>query len=167
MITSQIVEASSAQVHIREAIHRKPLIDVRSQEGTIPPSTSGWNTSIELRNVTFAYPSRPDFNSLDGVSFSMEAEKVTAIVGPSGSGKSTVAGLLTRWWDLKDADDKGNQLLIGGTDIKEYNLRWLRSQISTVSQDPVSGDYYQPAISVNILPSNSSPLLFSRMSLMA
>lgn len=96
--------------------------------------------------MTFIYPSRPDVKSLDDVTATIGAGRVTAIVGPSGSGKSTIAGLLLRVWDLPSSDEKEdaeekeskNQLLVGGTDVKAYNLKWLRSQISVVRQDPVS-----------------------------
>lgn len=70
----------------------------------------------------------------------------------SGSGKSTIASLLLRYYDA-DRDDRdevendeekakvvkgSGHVLLGGNDIKSYNLKWLRSQISIVSQDPVS-----------------------------
>lgn len=59
---------------------------------------------IVFKNVTFAYPSRPDIKILDQLDLSIEAGKVTAIVGPSGSGKSTIVGLIQRWYSLKQQE---------------------------------------------------------------
>lgn len=70
------------------------------------PTTGGvregisMNDDIVLRNVNFAYPTRPDVKVLDGLNLRFQAGKVTAIVGPSGSGKSTIVGLIERWYEL-------------------------------------------------------------------
>lgn len=58
--------------------------------------------------------------------------QTTAIVGPSGSGKSTVIALLQRLYDTR----KG-KILLDGNDIKVFNIRWLRSQLGVVQQEPV------------------------------
>ncbi|KAG8983393.1 hypothetical protein FRB90_006065 [Tulasnella sp. 427] len=138
-----IIESASAQEHLRKVINRKPPRDVRDSSG-LHPDPSEWIAKIDLDHVTFIYPSRPDIKSLDDVTATIDAGKVTAIVGPSGSGKSTIAGLLLRLWDLSSVTEKenaeikedANKLLIGGVDIQDYNLKWLRSQVSVVRQDP-------------------------------
>jgi ABC-type multidrug transport system fused ATPase/permease subunit len=58
------------------------------------PALPTWTGGMRLRDVTFRYPTRPEMAALDGVSFTLEAYKTTALVGASGSGKSTVAALL-------------------------------------------------------------------------
>ena len=58
-----------------------------------------------------------------------------ALVGPSGCGKSTVVSLLERFYDPLSGSVK-----VDNTDIRDYNIRWLRSQIGTVSQEPVLFD---------------------------
>lgn len=60
------------------------------------------------------------------------AGKVTALVGASGSGKSTIIGLVERFYD-----PVGGQVFLDGHDISTLNLRWLRENISLVSQEPV------------------------------
>ena len=60
------------------------------------------------------------------------AGKVTALVGASGSGKSTIVGLVERFYD-----PVGGEVLLDGHEIKKMNLRWLRENISLVSQEPV------------------------------
>lgn len=57
---------------------------------------------IAFEGVTFAYPGRPTAKVLDDLNLTIEAGKVTAIVGPSGSGKSTIVGLVEKWYSLHD-----------------------------------------------------------------
>ena len=52
--------------------------------------------ALELRDVHFTYPARPDLKVLKGLSLLVEASRVVALVGPSGNGKSTVIGLVKR-----------------------------------------------------------------------
>ncbi|KAI0594841.1 putative ABC multidrug transporter [Biscogniauxia sp. FL1348] len=87
---------------------------------------------VRLEDVSFTYPSRPDVPVIKGVSLHLPAGKSTAVVGLSGSGKSTIAGLLTRLYD----PDSGS-LYIDGKDIKDINVRQLRSHIGLVQQDPL------------------------------
>jgi len=85
---------------------------------------------FEFENVSFFYPSRPEVTVLDGVSISVPPGKHTAIVGLSGSGKSTVAGLATRLYDPTQG-----RILFDGHDLKELNVRDLRSFLSLVQQE--------------------------------
>jgi len=85
------------------------------------------NGQIELKNVTFVYPSRPDQKVLDDFSIEFEVGKTTAIVGPSGSGKSTIVQLLERFYNPRDG-----QVLIDGHDLKNLNLKNYRQQIGYV-----------------------------------
>lgn len=62
----------------------------------------------------------------------IESNTVTAIVGRSGSGKSTIASLLMRFYDPQSGG-----VYLDGVDIKELNLKWVRSHIAAVSQEPV------------------------------
>ncbi|KAI0020854.1 putative ABC multidrug transporter [Xylariomycetidae sp. FL0641] len=87
---------------------------------------------IKLENVAFTYPSRPDAPVIQDVSLHLPAGKTTAIVGLSGSGKSTIAGLLTRLYDT----DSGT-VFIDGRNIRDINVRQLRSYVGLVLQDPM------------------------------
>ena len=82
---------------------------------------------IELADVHFAYPGVPVLN---GLSFTAEAGKMTAIVGPSGAGKSTVFHLLTGL-----AEPDAGVIRIGGQDVRGFTLPDQRSLFATVSQD--------------------------------
>ncbi|KAK9268557.1 hypothetical protein L1049_000311 [Liquidambar formosana] len=86
---------------------------------------------IELKNVFFSYPTRPDQLIFKGMSLKIEAGRTVALVGQSGSGKSTIIALIERFYD----PIKGS-VHIDEQDIKNYNLRVLRSHIALVSQEP-------------------------------
>ncbi|TEA22709.1 ABC transporter 1 [Colletotrichum sidae] len=121
--------ASSAFVELKKDIEYHSNIDSVTEEGEkLPPTVEG---SIELRGVTFAYPSRPDQDVLNDVSLTCPGGKYTAIVGLSGSGKSTIAGLATRLYDPR----KGT-VHLDGHDIRTLNVRNVRSYISLVQQEP-------------------------------
>lgn len=88
--------------------------------------------SIQLKDVHFAFPSRLNVMVLKNVSLNIESNTVTAIVGRSGSGKSTIASLLLRFYE-----PQSGAVYLDGVDIRELNLKWLRTHIAAVSQDPV------------------------------
>lgn len=86
---------------------------------------------IELKNIFFSYPARPNQMIFKDLSLTIEAGKTIALVGHSGSGKSTIIGLIERFYD-----PQSGLVLIDNRDIKSYNLRKLRSHIALVSQEP-------------------------------
>lgn len=87
---------------------------------------------IELRDVYFAYPTRPDEPILSGFSLSIQKGKTSALVGHSGSGKSTIISLIERFYD-----PQSGEVVIDGINIKDFQLKWIRDKISLVSQEPV------------------------------
>ncbi|CAG8306344.1 unnamed protein product [Penicillium salamii] len=121
--------AVAAAAKIFATIDRTSPLDPTSDEGIILDHVEG---HIEFKNVKHIYPSRPEVTIMQDVSLAMPAGKTTALVGPSGSGKSTVVGLVERFYL-----PVGGQVFLDGHDIQTLNLRWLRQQISLVSQEPV------------------------------
>ncbi|EHK18687.1 uncharacterized protein TRIVIDRAFT_210053 [Trichoderma virens Gv29-8] len=121
--------ASTAFQKLRQDIETPAIINSGSDSGLKLSDSAA--ASISFRNVTFAYISRPDQPVLKNVSFDCPAGKYTAIVGLSGSGKSTVAGLTTRIYDPQDG-----KVLLDGHDLKDLNVKNLRSFISLVQQEP-------------------------------
>ncbi|KAK9383188.1 P-loop containing nucleoside triphosphate hydrolase protein [Kockiozyma suomiensis] len=123
-----ITEAVAAASKIFATIDRVPIIDSTSEEGVILETVKG---DIELKDVKFIYPSRPDVTVLDKMNLKIPAGHTVALVGASGSGKSTIIGIIERFYEIL-----GGEVTIDGHDISELNTKWLRQQISLVSQEP-------------------------------
>lgn len=112
-----------------ETIERKPEIDSFDPNGKTLEDIQG---EIELRDVYFSYPARPDELIFDGFSLHIPSGTTAALVGQSGSGKSTVISLVERFYD-----PQAGEVLIDGINLKEFQLRWIRGKIGLVSQEPV------------------------------
>ncbi|KAL5226635.1 hypothetical protein ABZP36_014900 [Zizania latifolia] len=112
-----------------ETINRKPEIDAYSTTGMKLEDIRG---EIEFRDVYFSYPTRPDEQIFRGFSLAIPSGTTVALVGQSGSGKSTVISLIERFYDPQLGD-----VLIDAVNLKEFQLRWIRSKIGLVSQEPV------------------------------
>ena len=124
-----ITNASSAASELFSIIDKPSLLDPLSPEGMQPTSFTG---EIQIRDLHFAYPTRPTAQVLQGLDLSIPAGKTTALVGPSGCGKSTLVGLLERWYQ-----PASGQILVDGHDIAKYNTKWLRSNFRLVQQEPI------------------------------
>ncbi|MCO5572614.1 hypothetical protein L7F22_026372 [Adiantum nelumboides] len=122
-----ISKAKVAGYTILEMIKRKPLIS-RNKDGLTLDQISG---NIELQNVSFRYPSRPDIIVFQKLSLYIPAGKAVAIVGGSGAGKSTVISLIERFYD-----PTSGEVLLDGHNIKRMQLEWLRDQMGLVNQEP-------------------------------
>ena len=95
------------------------------EHGKKPDVTRG---DIDFDHVVFSYtPERPLLTDID---FTVPAGKMYAIVGPSGSGKSTVVNLIPRLYDVLEG-----RVTIGGVDVRDFDLTYLRECIGVVTQD--------------------------------
>ncbi|KFX89951.1 hypothetical protein V495_01201 [Pseudogymnoascus sp. VKM F-4514 (FW-929)] len=121
--------ATSAAAKIFSTIDRVSPLNPTDDEGLKLEQVEG---TVELRNIKHIYPSRPEVTVMEDVSLVIPAGKKTALVGASGSGKSTIVGLVERFYDPVH----GN-VYLDGHDVSTLNLKWLRSQISLVAQEPV------------------------------
>lgn len=92
---------------------------------------------IEFRDVSFTYPGK-DQAALDHVSFTIKAGEAIALVGRNGAGKTTLVKLMTRLYDPDDG-----QILVGGRDVREYDIEALRRMVGVIFQDYVT--YYMSA----------------------
>ncbi|CAB4414464.1 unnamed protein product [Rhizophagus irregularis] len=124
-----INSAKGAGGKIYETIERTPPINIESKEGDILDNVKG---RIQLKNLSFFYPSRPEIKTLKNVSLDIEPGTTVALVGSSGSGKSTIVSLVLRFYDPIEGE-----ILFDGHAIKGLNLKWLRRQMSLVGQEPV------------------------------
>lgn len=90
------------------------------------------NGRLSFENVSFHYPSRPQYSALDHIHFDVEPGQTVAIVGPSGAGKTTIMQLLLRFYD-----PQAGRILLDSVDLREMRRDDFRQTISLVPQDPV------------------------------
>ncbi|KAI3440973.1 uncharacterized protein J3R85_003014 [Psidium guajava] len=128
-ITQDSSKATSATASVFEIIDRKSKIDPGDESGEKLENVKG---EIELRNISFKYPSRPDIQILKDLSLTIHSGKTVALVGESGSGKSTVIALLQRFYD-----PNSGHVTLDGFEIQKLQLKWFRQQMGLVSQEPV------------------------------
>lgn len=101
-------KAKGAAAKIFRIIDHKPDINRNSESGLELETITG---QVELKNVDFSYPTRPDVLILNDFSLSVPAGKTIALVGSSGSGKSTVVSLIERFYDPTSGKIKSFQLI--------------------------------------------------------
>lgn len=100
---------------------------------------------VSFKNVVFSY--EDDVPLLSGFNLEINHGEKIAIVGHSGSGKTTIANLLYRLYEVKEGS-----IMIGGKDVRQFNLENLRQQIGVIHQDSV---FFEGSIRYNISFSNS------------
>ena len=124
-----IPRASVAAKRIDEVLTTD--FSIKEKENVLDDKLEKVKGLVKFNNVTFSFPDSDD-EVLEDVSFTLEPNKTTAIIGATGSGKSTVLHLLLRYFDV----NKGN-ITIDGVDIRDLSLRKLRSLIGFVPQKAV------------------------------
>ena len=107
---------------------------------------SEFKGKIDFKNVTFAYPTKPENLILRNISLTINPGQHAALVGFSGGGKSTIIQLIERFYDPVEGD-----VFIDDINIKDYNLFLLRKKIGLVSQEP---SLFKRSIYENILYGN-------------
>jgi ABC-type multidrug transport system fused ATPase/permease subunit len=122
-IISQFQQTSGATERLRE------LLDLKPERSDGDPAAK-LNGAIAFENLSFRYPSRPDVQVLDNLSFSVEPGKRVALVGPSGAGKSTTFSLI-----LGFNDPENGAVLFDGRAASSLSLKAIRSQIAIVPQE--------------------------------
>ncbi|KAK3404265.1 hypothetical protein EUGRSUZ_K00570 [Eucalyptus grandis] len=127
-LTQDSTKARSATASVFKIIDRKLKIDPHDESGVTLENVKG---EIELRQISFKYPSRPDIQIFKDLSLTIHSGKTIALVGESGSGKSTVIALLQRFYD----PDSG-RITLDGIEIQKLQLKWFRQQMGLVSQEP-------------------------------
>ncbi|MCD2116633.1 MULTISPECIES: ABC transporter ATP-binding protein [Rhodococcus] len=158
-LASARMDVMSAMVsfeRVFEILDLKPLIEQSPDARPVPDGP----VSVELRDVTFAYPSadkvslasleevavldsRGGEEVLRDVSFRVEPGRMVALVGSSGAGKSTIAQLIPRLYDV----DSG-AVLLGGADVRELTADSIRATVGLVTQD---GHLFHDTVRNNLL----------------
>ena len=128
-VIGELQRAAGAAERISELLQAKSEITPPASDLLrLPERVSG---RLELENISFAYPSRPERNAVDGMTLSIEAGETLALVGPSGAGKSTLFDLLLRFYDPQQG-----RILLEGVPIARLDPLDLRRCFALVSQTP-------------------------------
>ena len=138
--------AGSALRSVMAQIQQSSASRPRSEGHLKPAKCHG---AIEVNNVTFSYPSRPQCPALKDVSLSIPAGDITFLIGRSGSGKSTLGQLLMRFYALSCGS-----ILLDGIDLDSLDTNFLRSNITLVEQ---ASSLFSDTIFRNIALGKGSP----------
>ncbi len=122
-LINDIQRFAASSVKIISLLKAEPKV-----KNTLPdPVEEEITGAVEFKNVSFSYGEE---KVLEDISFSAKPGQTIAIVGPTGSGKSTLVSLIPRFYDCTEGE-----VLIDGKNVKEYDLRHLRSGIAVAMQD--------------------------------
>jgi subfamily B ATP-binding cassette protein MsbA len=130
-VNADLQQAMAAGERIFEILDSHNEVQERPGSQVLPPFTR----RIDFRDVRFTYGDSEGAPTLDGVTFSVGAGQMLAIVGRSGAGKTTLVNLIPRFYDVT-----GGAILVDGHDVRDVTLASLRSQISIVTQETVLFD---------------------------
>ncbi len=127
-VISDLQRAAGATERLIELLESPSELVERDAAGGL----AGQEVSLQLDQVGFSYPTRPEQKVIDTVSFSVQPGEMVALVGPSGAGKSTLFDLIQRFYDPTEGS-----LRMCGQDLRDLSLSAVRGAVGFVSQDPV------------------------------
>ncbi len=127
MIFVNITSSTASVKRVSEVIEQQTAI-------SNPPSplTTVADGSISFRNVSFAYGNGSGEDALSDISFDIKSGETIGVIGGTGSGKSSMVSLISRLYD-----SKSGSVLVGGEDVRNYDLDALRSAVAIVLQKSV------------------------------
>lgn len=135
------IGSDKMQGHVRSP----PTNDSNDPEATAEPKPIASNheaSSVQLRDVHFAYPARPDIKVLNGLSIDIRPGQFCALVGPSGAGKSTIKSLVERLYT-----PESGAILVDGVDITKHRDVSFRDTMALVPQESV---LFEGSIAFNV-----------------
>ena len=123
---THLKESSLFVNNFKEVLNYQPKIEVNAEGINVANNNI---ESIEFKNVTFIYPNS-DKIILENINFKIKSGEKLAIVGINGTGKTTIVKLLMRFYDTISGI-----ILINNIDIKEYNIKSIRANMTSIFQD--------------------------------
>lgn len=127
MVIVQLTIAKNASQRIMEVINTSSDI-----LNPIEPIKEVVDGSVEFKNVNFSYNDDPNKLVLKDINLKISSGDYVGIIGPTGSSKSTLVQLIPRLYDVYSGS-----VLVGGIDVKDYDLKSLRDEVSFVLQHNV------------------------------
>lgn len=127
MVIVQLTIAKNASQRIMEVINTSSDI-----LNPIEPIKEVVDGSVEFKNVNFSYNDDPNKLVLKDIKLKISSGDYVGIIGPTGSSKSTLVQLIPRLYDVYSGS-----VLVGGIDVKDYDLKSLRDEVSFVLQHNV------------------------------
>ncbi|MGN0159779.1 MAG: ABC transporter ATP-binding protein [Lachnospiraceae bacterium] len=127
MIFVMLTMSSASLKRIKEVLDEKA--DIVNPEN---PKMELKDGSIEFRNVSFSYNKNSDKPVLSDINLSIKAGETIGVVGGTGSAKTSLVNLISRLYDVTEG-----AVLVGGTDVREYDLETVRNEVSVVLQKNV------------------------------
>jgi ATP-binding cassette subfamily B protein len=138
-VWGDLQRAAGATERLMELLHEVSAIRAPARPLALPGKPTG---AVRFENVTFRYPTRPDFKALNDFSLDVAGGEAVALVGPSGAGKSTVFQLMLRFYEAQ-----GGSIRFDGADVTQLDPTDLRRNIAVVAQEPV---IFSGSIAANI-----------------
>ena len=124
MMFQQVSRATASMKRVNEVLSTDPVIADGNK------SADGDNSgTVELKNVSFAYPGASGKPVLSGIDLKAEKGQMIAILGSTGCGKTSLVNLIPRFYDVTEGE-----VLVDGVNVKDYNVDTLRSKIGVVLQ---------------------------------
>ncbi|NFH68457.1 ABC transporter ATP-binding protein [Clostridium botulinum] len=127
MVFVMVIMAKSSAERIVEVLEEES--DLKSKENSIKEVKDG---SIEFRNVNFTYGKDKNNLNLENVNLKISSGETIGIIGGTGSAKSTLVQLIPRLYDVSEGS-----VIVGGVDVREYDVETLRDEVSMVLQKNV------------------------------
>ncbi|MEO7068696.1 MAG: ABC transporter transmembrane domain-containing protein [Rhodanobacter sp.] len=128
-VWGDVMRAAGAMERIGELFAEHADIASPAQPTALPRPIRG---ALHFEQVSFHYPTRPEFPALADFELSIQPGETVALVGPSGAGKSTVLALLLRFYD-----PQSGRITVDGVDLRALELPELRGAIALVPQETV------------------------------
>ncbi|QTH43840.1 ABC transporter ATP-binding protein [Cohnella sp. LGH] len=125
VIMIAIARASAGRIH--DLLNEQP--DITSPSSPVTELHTG---DVEFRNVSFRYSTKAEKFALSGINLRILSGQTIGILGGAGSAKSTLVHLIPRLYDASDGE-----VLVSGTNVKQYDLHVLRNQVAMVLQKNV------------------------------
>lgn len=114
----------------------KRIAEVLTEQSTLTnpenPVYEVPNGTVEFKNVSFKYNSNAEKNALENISLTIPSGATVGIIGGTGSSKTTLVNLISRLYDTTEGE-----LLVGGINVREYDLKTLRDNVAVVLQKNV------------------------------